>query len=73
MKFTKVDWIVLIVPFVIVTILYFILPQQIPVHFGLSGDVRYGSKELIFILGIVPFLVYKKYQRRGKGQSNSRK
>lgn len=58
------DLMILIIPLLIVSLLYLILPAQIPRHISFSGKVSYASKELIFIFGFIPFLVYKR--RQGK-------
>jgi uncharacterized membrane protein len=66
MKLSKKDLLILIIPLVIVTALYPILPGQIPRQFGINGEVRYMAKEFIFIIGLAPFLIYKYSQARRK-------
>jgi len=66
MKLNKKDLLILIIPLIIVAIIYPILPAQIPRQFGFGGEIRYMNKEFAFIFGILPFLIYKYYQRRRK-------
>jgi asparagine N-glycosylation enzyme membrane subunit Stt3 len=54
---------VLIVPFIILGILYPILPARIPTGHHLFGN-DYIAKEFVFIFGIIPFLIYLKYRKK---------
>lgn len=63
----KKDLFILIVPFVIIAIIYPFLPARIPRQFHLGGQpTSYMAKEFIFIIGIVPFVIYKRYQTKWK-------
>jgi len=67
MKFNKKDMIILIVPIVIAAIAYTMLPPQIPRQFGFDGKVNsYMNKEYIFLLALLPYVVYKynKFKRK---------
>ena len=37
-------WILAILPVVLVAVVYQRLPAQIPIHWGLNGQVEYGDK-----------------------------
>jgi len=60
----KKDLLILIIPLIIAGILYFMLPNQIPRQIGLNGEIRYARKEIIFIFGLLPFLIYRKYANK---------
>lgn len=66
MKLQKKDLIFLIVPLIIVGIIYPFLPEKIPRQFRLDGSVAYMAKEFVFLLGILPFVVYRQYQGKKK-------
>ena len=63
MKFNKkrilIDVLILIVPIVIMFLLMPILPDKISIHRGLNGARRYIDKKYSFVLGVIPFLIYK--------------
>lgn len=51
--------VILIAPLAIALIIYPSLPASIPLHFSITGQVnRYGSKNFIFLIGILPFIIY---------------
>lgn len=67
MKFNKknilVDILILIVPVSIILLLTPILPDKISIHRGLTN--RYIDKKYSFLLGILPFVIYKlKYNKK---------
>ncbi len=62
----KKDILILVIPLLIVGIAYFMLPSQIPRQFGFNGEVRYGGKEIILLFGFLPFLIYKKNQKKNR-------
>lgn len=67
MKFSKkkilTDILILVVPVIIMLLLMPILPEKISIHRGLTN--RYIDKKYSFILGILPFVIYKmKYDRK---------
>lgn len=66
MKFTKKDLLFLIVPLIIVAVIYPFLPPQIPRQFGFNGEVRYMDKGFIFLIGLLPYVIYKYLQARRK-------
>lgn len=59
MKLNKKDLAFLIIPILIALILYPILPDMIPRQFRLDGSVAYMHKRFIFLLALLPFVVYK--------------
>lgn len=62
MKMNKKELKILIVPILIALILYPILPDMIPRQIRLDGSVAYMHKGFIFLLALLPFVVYK-YRR----------
>lgn len=62
MKMNKKELMILIVPILIALILYTILPDMIPRQIRLDGSVAYMHKGFIFLLALLPFVVYK-YRR----------
>ena len=64
MKIDKKSLLVLIIPLVIVTIIYPFLPAKILRQFHFSGPPSYMAKEFIFLVGLLPFVIYKYYQSR---------
>lgn len=67
MRFNKkkiiIDLLILIVPVIIIFLLMPILPDKISIHRGLTN--RYIDKKYSFILGTIPFIVYKlKYDKK---------
>lgn len=61
----KKDWLILIIPIVIVAVLYLFLPARIPRQFNLTGKpTSYMAKEFIFLAGLLPFIVYKSYKAK---------
>lgn len=67
MKYSKKglirDILILVAPVVIILLLMPVLPDKIPIHRGLVD--RYIDKKYAFILGILPFVIYKlKYEKR---------
>lgn len=59
--------IITIVSFILLVSLAFILPQEIPLHFGVSGSGSVVNKFFILLFTPVPALIYwatvKKYKR----------
>ena len=53
-------WIIVALPFLYLAYLWPSLPEQVPLHWNLEGEIdRYGSKkELIIIPFLLPFLTY---------------
>ncbi len=67
MKLNKKDLIILIAPFVLLAIIYPFLPARIPRQFHLNGQPpSYMAKEFIFLIGIVPYIIYVKYRSNKK-------
>jgi uncharacterized membrane protein len=61
----KKDLLILIIPLLIVAVLYPFLPAQIPRQFHLGGrPTSYMAKEFIFLVGLLPFVIYKFYQAK---------
>lgn len=72
MKFKKsyiIDILVLIIPVIIMILLIPILPDKVPTHWDINGNMTsYIDKNYSFVLGILPFVVYEsikfKYSRK---------
>lgn len=61
-KFSKMQilaWILALVPLVMVAAVYGKLPDQVPTHWDFNGNVTYGAKSTLWMLGgiTVPFAV----------------
>ncbi len=59
MKLNKKDLAILIIPLLIALIIYPFLPDMIPRQIRLDGSVAYMHKGFIFLLALLPFVVYK--------------
>ena len=47
------------ISFILVSASYFFLPEQIPVHWNMSGEVdSYGPKYFVFVMAILPVAIY---------------
>jgi hypothetical protein len=58
-----IDLLILIVPVLIIILLMPVLPEKISIHRGIVN--RYIDKKYAFILGFIPFIIYKlKYDRK---------
>ena len=61
MKFNKkiiiLDILILIVPVIIIILLMPILPDKISIHIGITN--RYIDKKYFFLLGLLPFVIYR--------------
>lgn len=67
MKINKRDILVIAIPIVIAAIVYGFLPPQIPRQFGFDGKVNsYMNKEFIFLLALLPYVVFKSYEIKHK-------
>lgn len=64
MKLDRKSLIILIVPFIILAVAYFFLPARIPRQFHADGSISYMAREFIFIFGIIPFIIYKRYHKK---------
>lgn len=66
MKFKKsilADILILVVPVIIMLLLMPILPDKISIHKGLTN--RYIDKKYSFVLGLLPYIIYKlKYAKK---------
>jgi uncharacterized membrane protein len=63
MRFNKKDLLIIIIPVIIMILLVPVLPDKIPMQWSLKGDVNwYLDKKFSFIIGIIPYIVYKSYQ-----------
>lgn len=57
------DLLILFVPVLIIILLMPVLPEKISIHRGIVN--RYIDKKYAFILGFIPFIIYKlKYDRK---------
>lgn len=64
MKFNKKDLTILIIPVIIMLLLMPILPDKISIHRGISGNRTFIDKKYSFLLGLIPYIVYKlKYDK----------
>lgn len=65
MKFKKKDLLILIVPFIVIAVIYLLLPDRIPRQFHLDGQpTSYMAKEFIFLFGPLPFVIYMRYRSK---------
>jgi uncharacterized membrane protein len=65
MKLKKIDLVILIIPVVVMILLIPILPDKIPMHWNLKGEVTwYLDKKFSFVIGLLPFLVYESYRSK---------
>ena len=54
MKKNKTLWIVSFLPLAISAILFFFLPERIPMHYDVAGNIgRWGSRREIFIFPVI--------------------
>lgn len=59
------DLLILLIPVVIILLLTPYLPEQISIHRGISGNHTYIDRKYAFLLGIIPFVIYKlKYNKK---------
>jgi uncharacterized membrane protein len=66
-KFTKKDILILVIPVVLMLLLLPVLPDQIAIQLNTSGDSNwYLDKNLSFIIGLCPFMLYKLAQINSK-------
>jgi uncharacterized membrane protein len=54
------DLLAIIIPLAVCLVIYPFLPDQIPRSFHLDGTRSYMPKEFIFLLGLIPYLIYLK-------------
>lgn len=71
MRFNKknilVDILILVVPIMIMFLLMPILPDKISIHRSITGSRSYIDKKYSFLLGLLPFVIYKlKYNRNSR-------
>lgn len=65
MKLNKKDILILVIPVVISILLIPVLPDKIPMQWDLSGNVNwYLDKKFSFIIGAIPFIIYKLYMMK---------
>jgi uncharacterized membrane protein len=59
----KKDLLILIIPLIILAVIYPFLPARIPRQFSFTGKpTSYMAKEFIFLLGLLPYLIYRYYK-----------
>ena len=66
MNLNKKDMLIILIPLIVVAVIYPILPDKIPRQIKLDGLVSYMAKEFIFIIGLIPFAVYKSRESKKK-------
>lgn len=54
---------ILLIPVLVILALTPILPARIPIHWESDGT-RYISKQYAFLLGLLPFVIYKLRRRK---------
>ncbi len=65
MKINKKDLLILLVPMLIMILLIPVLPDKIPMQFSSNGSVNwYLDKRLSFLIGLLPFIIYKLTQAK---------
>ena len=61
----RIVLIILGVSMVVAAISLPFLPEQIPLHFGSSGEVtQYGSKYTVFLIALLPAVIYIAIKRK---------
>lgn len=61
--------IILGVSMVVAVILLPFLPEQIPLHFSITGEVtNYGSKYTVFLIALLPAILYVSIKRKYGGR-----
>ena len=64
-KFNKKDLLILLIPVIIMILLIPVLPDKIPMQFSSNGSVNwYMDKRLSFLIGLLPFIIYKSYKSK---------
>lgn len=59
MKHSKLIWIIIILSFIGTLMIFPSLPEQIPTHWNVSGEIDdYGSKYSVFLLALLPAIIY---------------
>lgn len=67
LKLNKKELLILLIPVIIMILLIPILPDKIPMQWNRNGDVNwYLDKRLSFLLGLIPFAVYKLHKMKRK-------
>ena len=57
-KLSKLYWFLAILPLVITVIIFPYMSNQIPMHYGLDGNInRYGSKYELFIIPLISIII----------------
>ncbi|NMB97584.1 MAG: hypothetical protein GYA02_13405 [Clostridiaceae bacterium] len=72
MKFNKsiiIEILILVIPVITILFLTPILPEKVPVQWTYSGEnkfipSRFVDKKYAFLLGIIPFVIYKLFKFR---------
>ncbi|PWL38068.1 hypothetical protein DKG77_07180 [Flagellimonas aquimarina] len=58
-KLVLIGWVIVILNFVVVLLFYFDLPETIPVHFNLKGEINgFGSKSILWIIPSISASIY---------------
>lgn len=60
------DALALVIPELIALAVYPILPATIPIHFSVTGRVDSAGKWVVFLIALIPFIVFERYQSRGR-------
>lgn len=67
LKLNKKELLILLIPVIIMILLIPVLPDKIPMQWNRNGDVNwYLDKRLSFLLGLIPFAVYKSHKMKRK-------
>lgn len=68
MKLDRIGILILVLPVFAAVVSLFFLPDNIPLQFGISGEVnRYGSKYFLLLIALVPFIIYQANKNKRKG------
>lgn len=59
MNLNKRGMAIILIPLIVIAFIYPALPEKIPLQFQSSGRVIYLGKEFLFILGILPYIIYR--------------
>lgn len=65
MKFNKIDILILVIPVIIIVLLTPVLPDKVPIHWGVNGVADgFIDRKFAFLIGLTPFVVYKLFKQK---------
>lgn len=60
------DLAILLIPLLIAVVAYQFLPAQIPMQFRFDGSVRYAAKSQVFLIALLPIVIYEARKMKRK-------